>query len=254
MSARSLRGARVLVTRSSDQASQLSRALRKLGATVVEAPAIRLAPPRSWTAVDRALRSLDRFEWVVLTSANGVRFLLERMSHLGVGVSALRKVKIAAVGPGTASALRRARIRPALVPDTFTTKAVGKAFPRGSGHVLLARADRTEPGLEETLRKRGWSPHRVVLYRLLRAERADPAVKKMLSDGDIDVATFASGGTVRAFSKLYPKGLPVSVRVACIGPITAGAARDAGYRVDAVASEHTISGLAMAAAEAWAAR
>jgi uroporphyrinogen III methyltransferase/synthase len=119
--------------------------------------------------------------------------------------------------------------------------------------VLLARADRVEPGLEEAIERRGWSAERVVLYRLLRAERVDPAVKRTISGGEIDVVTFASGGTVRAFAALYGKRLPASVRVVCIGPVTARAAREAGFRVDTIASRHTIPGLAAAAAEAWAA-
>jgi len=155
---------------------------------------------------------------------------------------------VAAVGAGTADALRARGVEPDLVPPTFTTEAIGKAFPRGEGRVLLARADKTEPGLEEALRAKGWTPERVTVYKLRPVARMDPAVRRAVLAGEIDILTFASGGTVRAFMRLV-RGKPHRrVKIAAIGPVTAKAAKAAGLHVHVVAKEHTIPGLAAAAA------
>ena len=248
---RPLAGVRVLVTRTREQASELSGVLRELGADVIEAPAIRVEPPRSWTTVDRAVARLKRgdYAWIVFTSANGVRLFWSRLRG---DARSFGGVRVAAVGPGTADALRARGIESDLIPSTFTTDAIGKAFPRGKGRVLLARADKTEPGLTDALRAKGWAPERLTVYRLRAVARLAPAVRRAVLDGEIDVLTFASGGTVRAFMRLLRAKLPRRVRVAAIGPVTARAAKEAGLRVDAVAREHTIPGLAAAAVKAVA--
>ncbi len=247
---RPLSGKRVLVTRTREQASELSSVLRELGADVVEAPAIRVEPARSTTAVDRAVARLRdrRYDWVVFTSANGVAAFWRRLRAARADARAFGSARVAAVGAGTANALRSVGIEPDLVPPTFTTAAIGKAFPRGRGRVLLARAERTEPGLEEALQAKGWTTERLAVYRLRPVARLAPAVRRAVVDGEIDVLTFASGGTVRAFMRLL-RGKPNRrTKIVCIGPVTARAAKEAGLRVDAVAKEHTIAGLAAAAA------
>ena len=249
---RPMSGQRVLVTRTREQASELSSVLRELGADVVEAPAIRVDPPRSWTAVDRAVGHLrdGRYAWVVFTSANGVATFWRRLRVARLDARALGGTRLAAVGAGTANALRAVGVEPDLVPTTFTTEAIGRAFPRGTGRVLLARADKTEPGLEEALQAKGWTTERVTVYRLRPVARLAPAVRLAVVEGTIDVLTFASGGTVRAFMRLL-RGKPHRrTKVVCIGPVTARAAKEAGLRVDAVAKEHTIPGLAAAAVAA----
>src|SRR5207249_4411186 len=93
------------VTRTREQAGELSGVLRELGAEIVEAPAIRVEPPASWTRVVRSLRALHSYEWVVLTSANGVRFFFDRLGALDLDTRAFGSARVAAVGPGTAAAL-----------------------------------------------------------------------------------------------------------------------------------------------------
>jgi len=249
---RPLSGVRALVTRTREQAGELSGVLRELGADVVEAPAIRVAPPRSWAKVDTAVRSMrdGAYDWLVLTSANGVRFLFERIAAAGLDARALGRTRVAAVGSGTASALASHGVRADLIPDTFTTDSIGRAFPDGAGVVLLARADVVEPGLDEAIRAKGWRCEMVVLYRLQDERRLDPAVKRAVAGGDITLLTFASGGTVRAFVRLLGELPPRSAKVVCIGPVTAKAAREAGLRVAATAQVHTIEGLAAAAVTA----
>jgi uroporphyrinogen III methyltransferase/synthase len=244
---RPLSGVRCLVTRTREQAGELSGVLRELGADVVEAPAIRIRPPASWAQVDRAVRALSDYEWIVLTSANGVRFFFDRLAALGKDARALGGVRVAAVGTGTAAALSAHGVHADLIPNFFTTEEVGRAFVRGSGRVLLAGADVVEPGLAEALAAKGWRCDAVALYRIRPVKQMDARTRRRVANGEIDVLTFASGGTVRAFVNLLGGKVPGSVKVACIGPVTAQTARAAGLRVDAVAAEHTIAGLAAAA-------
>jgi uroporphyrinogen III methyltransferase/synthase len=245
---RPLSGVRVLVTRTREQASELSQILRELGADVVEAPAIRVEPPRSYASVDRAVVALASglYSWVVFTSANGVRAFAARLAAAGCDARAFAHAKVCAVGPGTAEVLTQIGIVADLVPPKFTTAEIARAFPRGKGRVLLARADEVEPGLDDALERKGWSVDRVVVYRLRRASKLDPKVRRALLAGDVDVVTFASGGTVRAFASLLRAKLPAKTKVVCIGPVTAREARKAGLRVRAVADPHTIPALAVA--------
>ncbi len=248
---RPLSGKRVVVTRTREQASELSSILRELGAEVVEAPAIRIAPPRSFGPLDRAVGRLwaGDYAWAVFTSANGVRAFAERLKAAGLDARAFAATSVAAVGPGTAEALAKIGIVADLVPPSFTTAAVGEAFPRGSGRVLLARADKVEPDLDVALGDKGWTVERVVAYRLLGLRSMPAGVQRAVLNGDVDVLTFASGGTVRAFVSLL-RGKPGrGTKVVCIGPVTAKAARAAGLRVHRVATEHTIPGLVAAVLE-----
>jgi uroporphyrinogen III methyltransferase/synthase len=235
---RPLSGIRVLVTRTREQASELSAILSELGADVVEAPAIHVAPPRSFARLDRAVSRLNDggHDWVVFTSANGVRAFAARLRAAGLDARAFASAKVAAVGPGTADTLASLGIVADLVPPSFTTDAIGRVFARGKGRVLLARADVVEPGLDQAIEAKGWSVERLVAYRLKGQTSIPPAVRKQVLEGEIDVLTFASGGTVRAFVKLL-KGKP---------PRGAKAARAAGLRVSAVARTHTIPGLVAA--------
>jgi uroporphyrinogen III methyltransferase/synthase len=253
---RPLSGVRVLVTRTREQASELSSILRELGAEIVEAPAIRIEPLRSWAAVDRAVVRLrdGAYEWVVFTSANGVRAFAGRLREAGLDARAFATAKIASVGPGTTEALAGLGLKPDLVPPTFTTQAVGKAFPRGSGRVLLARADKVEPGLDEAIAAKGWTVDRLVAYRLMGQSSMPADIRRAILGGEIDVLTFASGGTVRAFARLLRGKPPAGTKVVCIGPVTAKAARAAGLRVARVADPHTIPALAAAVVEAAGSR
>ncbi len=237
-----LAGKVVLVTRPRAQAGELVRLLEARGAEAIVAPAVEVVPLRS-RRLDRALEELlaGGFAWLVLTSRNGVEALEARLRERGAGL-ADAPARVAAVGEGTAEALRELRVRPNLVPRTFTTEALARAFPRGEGRVLLARADVAPPGLEEAIRAKGWTPVRVDAYRT-RFPRALPAeARAALRRGGVDAVTFTSASTVRGFVRLLgaARGNP---KVVCIGPVTARAAREAGFTVHAVARPHTLEGL-----------
>lgn len=239
---RSLAGRTILVTRPAEQAESLVRALERRGARVLVAPTIRLVPARS-AALTAALKELaaGHFEWITLTSRTTVDVLRDRLaSPRDV------RAKVAAIGDGTAAAFRRwVRRDPDLQPSTFTTSALARSFPRGTGRVLCARADIAPKGLEEALSRKGWEPIRVDAYRTVFATSLPREARLALRRGDVDAMTFTSASTVRGFVEALgaTRGHP---KVVCIGPVTSAAARDTGFRPAAVARPHTLEGLVQA--------
>ena len=244
-----LSGRTVLVTRPREQAAELVRALERRGATAIEAPAIEIIAARS-TALTRSLDELaeGRFEWITLTSPRTNDVLAEHLRPRDV------RAKVAAIGDGTREAFRGwARREPDLVPKTFTTEGLARAFPRGAGRVLCARADVAPEGLEDALAAKGWTPTRVDAYRT-RMPRSLPAgARAALREGRVDAVTFTSASTVRGFLRALGavKGTP---KVVCIGPVTAREARARGLTVHAVATPHTVQGLVEATERALAPR
>jgi uroporphyrinogen-III synthase len=244
---RTLAGRTILVTRPAEQAAPLVRELERRGARVLVAPTIRLVPARS-AALTAALKDLaaGRFAWVVLTSATTVGVLQDRLSARDV------RADVAAIGEGTAEAFRRwTRRDPDLVPRTYTTAALARAFPRGSGRILTARADIAPEGLEEGLAAKGWEPTRVDAYRTVFARSLPREAATALRRGAVDAITFTSASTVRGFDEALgaARGTP---KVVAIGPVTAGAATAAGLRPAAVARPHTLDGLVEAVERALA--
>jgi uroporphyrinogen-III synthase len=243
---RPLAGLTVLVTRPATRQADLAGALHDLGARVIASPAIEIVQARS-AALTRALRDLSsgRYDWIVLTSAATVETLTARLG----GPDDVR-ARVAVVGEGTAEAYRRWSGRePDLVPARFTTAGLARAFPRGRGRILCARADIAPEGLEDALAAKGWAPDRVDAYRTRFARSLSAEVRAALLDGDVDLVTFTSASTVRGFMEAAGPIERVP-SVVCIGPVTAKAARSAGLRVRAVARPHTTAGLVTAVTRA----
>jgi uroporphyrinogen-III synthase len=235
-----LSGRVVLVTRPAGSGSDPAARLRALGATAVEAPTIAIERPEAGGPLDDAIRRAadGEFAWVVFTSAAGAGAWSERAAGIGLGPP---RARVAAVGAATARALHDAGIDVTLVPEAFTTAALGEALPRGSGTLLLARADLATGDLEDVLRSKGWTPVRVDAYRVRLAESLPPEASAALREGRVDAVTFTSPSTVEGFVRLAGAGRrPPAV---CIGPVTADAARRAGFEVTEVAQPHTTDGL-----------
>jgi uroporphyrinogen-III synthase len=249
-----LAGKRVLVTRPAGQLDGFAAALRAAGATPVAFPAIRIAPARDPDALDRALRKLACYEWLVLTSANGVAAVWSRLEALGLD-GLPQALRVAAIGPKTAAALVARRVQPDFVPQEYVAEAIlpGLGDLRDSW-VLLPRADLARPALPRAIQLAGGLVHEIVAYRTLPAE-SNPAGLEALRQG-VDVITFTSSSTVLNFLALLKKAglqagaLPGQPIFACIGPITAATASEAGLPVSVVAREYTIEGL-ITALEAW---
>jgi uroporphyrinogen III methyltransferase / synthase len=251
---RPLEGKRVAVTRAENQADDLCARLQAAGATPVRCATIQMAPPESYAELDHALAHLDAYGWLVFTSANGVRFLIGRMDELGVPRPRLESLRVAAVGPPTASALLEHGIRADLVPEEGGSAALAAALTPVRGmRVLLARGDLADGEPTHILRRRGASGvDTVVAYRTVPIAPTPEAVEE-LSAG-IDGVTFTSPSTVQGFAKLGPRwrDLVGGAVVATIGPVTTAAAREAGLNVQAEAAERTMGGLVAALEKGFA--
>jgi hydroxymethylbilane synthase len=232
---RPLAGLRVLVTRASPQADSFAARLEDSGAEVVRVPTITIE--RLDVQDDPRLRDLQRYEWLVFTSANGVLAFTELLGHLSISFP---KARLAAIGPETAAALRESGHGADVVPGEYVAESLAEALPDAS-RVLLPRAAGSRDALPDRLRARGASVDVLELYRAV----APPGLTQRLREAlpRIDLVTFTSASTVRHFIEAVGNQLPAGVRVACIGPITAGAARDAGLPIAIIAEEYTTQGL-----------
>jgi uroporphyrinogen III methyltransferase/synthase len=245
-----LAGKRIVITRAAAQAAGLGRTLADLGAQPIYLPTVEIAPMDDYEALDRALRCLDKYQWLVFTSANAVAIFWERL-----GDGRLPSLKVAAIGPATAQALEKRSVRPALVPEEYVAEAVAAALGEVAGQWFLwPRAESAREGLADELGRRGAIVHEIPVYRTLPAAPA-PAGLREVGRG-VDAITFASASAARNFAALAAGGLAAAVDqavMACIGPVTAQAAREAGLRVDVVAATYTTDGLVAALAEHFAA-
>ena len=241
-----LEGRTILVTRPAHQTAGLSEPLEALGATVYSLPAIAIEPPEDMEALDAALYDWDRFDWVIFTSVNGVNAVQERMDVLGLNRKAQGRVKIAAVGPTTAQAVREAFYEPEAVPEKYVSNEVADAMGDVSRKwVLLLRADIARREIVDILRSRGAITEEVAAYRIVRPVDESP-LPEMAPDMIALASSSAVYGTRDALSARGKENWMKESRLACIGPITAATVRELGYEVALMAEEHTISGLVAA--------
>ena len=242
-----LRGKRVVVTRPEVQADGFVAQLQEVGAAPVCLPVIEIGPVADTAPLDRSLQKLTCYDWLVLTSVNGVEAVWERLSALGIA-QLPERLQVAAIGPKTAAALQARQVTPDFVPEEYIAEAIlpGLGDLRGRW-VLLPRADIARPALAQAIQAAGGFAHEIAAYHTLPTE-PDPKAIQTLREG-VDILTFTSSSTVRNFIALMertgldPRDLPGKPLVACIGPITAGTAAEEGLQVGLVAEEYTIDGL-----------
>jgi uroporphyrinogen III methyltransferase/synthase len=250
---RPLFGRRVVVTRAREQAGELVRRLQAQGAATVEVPAIEIREPADGgAALAAAVDRLGDYDWVVLTSPNGARRLLDAVWDRERDARAFAGARLAAIGPGTAEALAGANLLVDLVPPRFVAESLLEGLPAPGatgGRLLLVRAAVARDVLPEGLRAKGWDVDVVEAYR---TEQAPLAEEQVAAVAAADVVTFTSSSTVSNFLAAMG-GRPIPPVVVAIGPITAATVRDHGLAVDVEAEVHTIDGL-VDALVAWAAK
>ncbi|MDP9235016.1 MAG: uroporphyrinogen-III synthase [Actinomycetota bacterium] len=248
--ASSLHGCRVVVTRPRAQSAELDELLTKLGATVLSLPTIEIVGPESFDRLDAALHELaaGAYEWVAFLSANAVEKVIERLRALECEPSVVTRLRVAAVGAATSRALAAAGVTVDLQPETTTAAGVAFALGAGTGRILIPRAAEAPAAAVDVLRAQGWLVDEVIAYRTVSA--SEDASAAVLRRGEFDVVTFTSGSTVRGFAAAVSAGeaglTPQDSgarKVVCIGSVTAQAASDLGFRVDAVAREQTAEGV-----------
>lgn len=249
-------GKRVLVTRAREQAGGAAAMLRERGADPVVVPTIEIHPPSDPSAMIDAVQSLgERYDWVVLTSANGVDRLWSEIDRQGRDARSFGRARVAAIGPGTAAALARRGIKADVVAkehrqEGLAAEILAAVGPDAKPRVLLARAEVARDVLPDTLRAAGCDVDVVAVYKTRSPRRPLlEALAALLEGGEIDVVTFTSSSTVEHLcDALEARAAELLARtcVASIGPITTETAQKRGIRVDVMASEFTIPGLVAA--------
>lgn len=246
--------------RARHQASALSAGLRELGAEVLEIPFIEIRRPRSHRALDAALKNLSEYDWLILTSVNGVDAVWERL--LRIGGNPIRSLKVAAIGPATRGAIEKHGVKVDVVPKEYVAESVVASLRRKvrGKRVLLARAKVARDVIPRELRKMGARVDVVEAYETVVPSSSRRRLRAVLDSPKRrpDVITFTSSSTVRNFVALLEesrgrvgrdhtspshKSWLSGVRLASIGPVTSSTLREFELPVDIEATEYTIPGL-----------
>jgi uroporphyrinogen-III synthase len=243
-----LKGRRVLVTRATHQAGRLSEGLRALGAVPVEVPVLEIRPPESYGPLDQALKKLNTFHWLVLTSANTVHTLAARCVELGVDFQGVELLSVAAVGSATAEAARKAGMRVTLVPERYVAESLIEALGesvRGK-RVLLARAMVARDVIPEALAVLGAELAVVDAYQTVLPEGSRVLLSEALAEG-LDAATFTSSSSVRNLAEVAREAgvaFPLKgVKAVSIGQVTSATLREFGWEPAAEAGVSDVAGL-----------
>jgi len=247
-----LRGVRILVGRARHQAGALSGELRKLGATVIEIPFIEIRKPRSFKPLDLALKNLDSYDWLILTSVNGVEAVWERLNKLGLKKTSLRHLSIAAIGPATKKAIQQHDVKVEVVPKEYIAESVVRSLRRRvkGKRLLLVRAKVARDVIPRELRKAGAQVDVVEAYETVVPKSSRIRLRSALVNPRMrpHVVTFTSSSSVRNFVALLGSGNAnlEGIHLASIGPVTSSTLLERGLRVDIKAKKFTIPGLVKA--------
>ncbi|MGQ9843836.1 MAG: uroporphyrinogen-III C-methyltransferase [Spirochaetota bacterium] len=235
-------GKRVVVTRTREQASTLAQKLVSLGADVVEFPTIAVQKCADLTKLHTAIENISRYDWIVFTSQNAVNIFFSELFSLGNDVRSIQ-VKIAAIGPATAHALRQYSIVPDLIPQEYVAESLIDAFSTvdiDNKSILIPCSAKAREVLYAGLKEKGANVERVDIYDTIIPTVDEETKKSVLT---ADIITFTSSSTVRNFVDIMQKDYTDTALIACIGPITAREANKHGLTPHIVAQEYTIDGL-----------
>jgi len=250
-------GHRVLVTR---EHSEGFEPLGELGAEIIEFPTIEIRPPEDWSELDKALSEIGAYDWLIFTSATGVKYFFERLKSKGMDIREMKGIKICAVGKKTAQSIEGYCLTVDLVPGEFRAEGLIKSFlqlyPSGvrGKKFLLPRAEEAREIFPEKVRELGGIIDVPPAYKAVLPEARGKRLKRFFKEGRITVATFTSGATFTNFLKIMdedPKELFRGVAIAVIGPVTAHRVEKEGLKADIMPGEATIEAMAECIKE-WA--
>lgn len=254
-----LLGKGVVVTRARHQASSIAEDLAELGACVYEFPTIAIEPLADMTHVVAAIEKLPEYDWLVFTSVNGVWHFFAELNAMDKDTRALGGLKVAAIGPATAEALEEYGVIADFVPEKYVAESVVEGLlERGAGgkKILIPRAKEAREVLPDELRKAGADVEILSVYETVLAESGPEEIAEAMEAGEIHCITFASSSTVdNFFSLVKPEVLKKytgTVKLACIGPVTAKTLESYGFTPDIQPEDYTIPALVDAVAEALA--
>ncbi len=241
-------GKGIVITRPEEQAEELSALLRERGARVISFPTIRIAPPDDYGDLDRAIQNIEQYQWIVFTSANGVRSFFERFSGVRGDIRDLKGIRICTIGPATRTCVEAYHIPVDLVPDEYLSEGVVEAFKGrniAGQNVLLPRALISGDVIPEGLSAMGARVDVATAYRTVSPGGDGKVLRELMEGGRVDVLTFTSPSTVNNFMDIIGGrvSIPDHIRIACIGPVTESACRKAGLRVDIMQGPYSIPGL-----------
>lgn len=250
---RPLFGQRVLITRPRDQAAELAQPLRALGAETIELPTIAIEDPEDWSALDGAIRKLKQYDWLIFTSANGVRQFMKRLGQLGVDIRTMAKAKLAAIGPATAEALRAQHLTVDKIPAEYVAEGVIQAFartPLKGKRILIPRARVARDVLPEALCARGAKVDVVEAYQSVLPQDSLRRAAVIFERHTPTLLVFTSSSTAANLFRLLPeeevRRRLAGATIASIGPITSRTLREHGCAVHIEPAEHTVPGLVAA--------
>ena len=243
-------GKTVVVTRPKEQARLFTNLLEQAGAQVIPFPTIEVVAPESFKSMDKKIKRLKEYDYLVFTSVNGVKAFISRMQRLRKDARCLNGIKIAAIGEMTAHVLREHFLYPEIVPETFTSMHLANEFKKEvvkGKNLLLIRSELANDVLPGQLRKMGASVDEVSAYTVRKVNAGLKKVKQLFRNHGVDLITFTSPSTVTGFVSLM-KGEPMAkllkgVKVAAIGPVTKKELTKQGMRVSITAFKHTVPGL-----------
>jgi uroporphyrinogen III methyltransferase / synthase len=241
---RPLFGTSVLVAGSKRTASRLRQRLSLLGAEVFTQSTIRVAEPVDWSPVDAALDRLQEYDWMVFTSANGVDGLMGRIFARGKDARALGRVRLAALGQGTAERLGHYHLQADMAPEKVDAASLARTLVEeaGGGAFLLARATGDRPVLAEELEEMGAAVDQVPVYRTVDVDEPNLDVADALKAGEVAWITVTSSPSARSLVRLYGEMLR-SARIVSISPLTSATLRELGYPPEMEATPHTVDGM-----------
>jgi uroporphyrinogen-III synthase len=251
-----LGGWRILTTRAGKQSGGLATPLREMGAEVIEIPTIEIKPPSSFKALDAALKNIAKYDWLILTSVNGVEALFARLKKLRIAPEKLAHLQVAAIGPATQREIEEQGLKVAVTPDRYVAEAVVDALKdktKGK-RVLLVRAKVARDVLPTELRKSGAKVDVSEAYETHVPKGAKAKLNRLFSNDSSrpDIVTFTSSSTATNFLSLLEKDHWHGLReiwLASIGPVTSDTLRQAGFKPNIEALEYTMEGLALAIAK-----
>ena len=241
-----LAGKRIVITRSAAQCEVLARELSARGAIPVMLPLVSFAEPEDFASLDAAIKGIDQFDWMVLTSAQAVRTLVKRCAELKRGlIQAGSKLRVACVGPVTAEAARQAGYPVEFVAETHTGAGLAEELEKRlrGAKVFLPRSDRANPDLPPALKRHGAQVTEVIAYRTLRPTNVGQRDLGQIAEGAADAVLFFSPSAVQHFVELFGgeqlRALQDKLVITAVGPVTANSLRQAGVQRIVVAGDTT---------------
>jgi uroporphyrinogen III methyltransferase / synthase len=237
-------GKRIVITRAREQASTFSAALRELGAEVIELPTIRIEPASDYAPLDSAIANLRRYDWLIFTSVNGVRYFLERLA-LSTNDPRAIQGRLCAIGPATRDALKAAHLKVDLMAERYVAEGLLAALEShdlNGARILLGRAAIARDIIPDELRRRGAQVDVIEAYRTIPPPDLTKQATTILNSKP-DWIAFTSSSTVQNLIDATSASALDGIKVASIGPITSETLRRNGVTIAAEASSYTIPGL-----------